>query len=110
MKKENFQRLKESVVEVGKMIRGEVSPNREFVYEIDSSEIRPPAETWAVCVATDDADLLITGKIYRVKVTSDAVMVRDEEDEATLCPRDFFIPIQLSREVEQKLLNLAEAA
>jgi hypothetical protein len=112
MKKENFQRLKESVVEAGKVIRGQVAPSREFVYEIDSTDTPPAAaaEIWAVCVATDDDELLIRGKIYRVKIASDAVLVRDEDDEPTLCPRDFFIPIQLSREVEQRLLNLAEAA
>ncbi len=110
MDKNRFEDLKESIIEAGKVMRGEIKPNREFTFEIDSSEIKPPIETWAVCVETDDEELLVPGKLYFIKISGDAVWVRDEEDEAALYSRDFFIPIALPAEVTQKLENLAEAA
>ena len=91
-------------------MRGEIEPSREFVLKIDSSKIQPPLETWAVCVETDDAELLIPGKLYLVKISADVVWVRDEEDEAALYPKEFFIPVALPTEVTQKLTNLAQAA
>lgn len=110
MDKKRFERLKESVIEAGKIMRGEVKPSREFVYEIDSSEIQPPIVTWAVCVETDDDELLIPGKIYEVKVGRNRVWVRDEEGEATLCPQEFFMPIELPQAVSERLENIKQAA
>ena len=110
MDKKRFKDLKESIIEAGKIMRGEIEPSREFVYEVDSSEIKPPIETWAVCVETDDDELLIPGKLYLVKISDNAVWVRDEEDEAALYPKEFFIPVALPVEVTQKLTNLPQAA
>jgi hypothetical protein len=108
MDKKRFEDLQESIIEAGKVMRGELKPNREFTFEIDSSDIKPPIETWAICIETND-ELLITGKIYPVKISSDAVWVRDEEGEATLCPKEFFVPIVLPQKVKRKLANLAQA-
>ena len=110
MSEEHFERLKQSIIEAGKIMRGEMKPSREFVYEIDSSEIEPPIEAWAVCVETDDEELLILGKIYRVKVLSGGCWVRDEAGDATLCPADFFLLVSLSAKVTQRLADLAQAA
>jgi len=110
MDKKRFEDLKESIIEAGKVMRGELKPSREFTFEIDSSEIKPPIETWAICIETDDDELLITGKVYPVKISLDAVWVRDEEGEATLCPKEFFLPIALPQKVKRKLANLAQAA
>ena len=107
MDKKRFEDLQESIIEAGKVMRGEIKPSREFTFEIDSSEIKPPIETWAICIETND-ELLITGKIYPVKISSDAVWVRDEEGEATLCPKEFFLPIALPQKVKRKLANLAQ--
>ncbi len=108
MDKKRFGELKESIIEAGKVMRGEIKPSREFIFEIDSSEIEPPLETWAVCVESDDEELLIRGKIYPVKISSDTVWVRDEEGEATLCPTEFFLPSTLPQKVKRKLANLAQ--
>ena len=110
MDKERFEDLKESIIEAGKVMRGEIEPSREFIYEVDPAEIQPPVQTWAVCVETDDEKLLIPGKIYEIKVGRNRVWVIDEEDESALYPKDFFIPIALPQEITQKLTNLAEAA
>ncbi len=103
MNKKDFNNLKESVIEAGKVMRGEIKPSREFVYEIDLAEIKEPSETWAVCVEDDEDNLLISGKIYRVKKLVGGFWVRDEEGEATLCTEDFFVPVSLPAEVSEKL-------
>lgn len=110
MTKENFEGLKESIIEAGKIMRGEIKPSREFIYEVDSSEIPLPVETWAICIETDDEGLLIPGKIYHVKILSKGFWVIDEEGEATLCPEEFFFPISLPSEVSKRLAELKQAA
>ena len=110
MDKERFEDLKESIVEAGKIMRGEMKPSREFTFEIDSSETESLIETWAICIETDDEELLIPGKLYFIKISGEVVLVRDEEDEAALYSKDFFIPVALPQEVTQKLSNLAEVA
>jgi hypothetical protein len=103
MKKENFESLKESVIEAGKIMRGEMKASREFIIEVDETERQKSIETWAVCVESDDDELLIIGKLYQVKVSQNAVWVRDEEGESTLCPKEFFVPISLPQEVSIRL-------
>ena len=110
MKKENFERFKESVIEAGKIMRGEMPAARETVYEIDTDDLPNPVETWAICVETDDEELLIPGKIYLVKQLSGGFWVRDEEDEATLCPEEFFVPVKFPQTVTEKLEDLKRAA
>lgn len=110
MDKQRFEDLKESIVEAGKVMRGEMKPNREFTFETDVSETESLVETWAVCIENDDEKLLIPGKLYFIKISGEAVLVRDEEDEATLYSKDFFIPVALPQEVTQKLSSLAEVA
>ena len=110
MDKERFEGLKESIIEAGKIMRGEIAPSREFVYEIDSSEIQPPTEAWAVCVETDDEGLLIPGKIYEIKIGRNRILVIDEEGEATFCPQEFFMPLELSQVVLERLENIKQAA
>lgn len=110
MKRENFERLKESIIEAGRIKRGEILPSREFTYEVDSSEIKPANETWAVCIETDDDELLIPGKIYLVQQLTGGFWVRDEDDEATLCPQEFFMPIKIPQRITKRLENLKQAA
>lgn len=110
MKKENFERLQESVIEAGKIMRGEMSPARETIHEIDSEDLPKPFETWAICVETDDEELLIPGKVYLAKQLSGGFWVRDEDGEATLCPQEFFVPVELPQTVTEKLENIKRAA
>ncbi len=110
MKNEHFEHLKESVIEAGKIMRGEIEPSREFVYEVETDDLIEPVETWAVCVETDDEELLIPGKIYLVKQLRKGFWILDEEDEATLCPQEFFMPIELPQTVLKRLENIKQAA
>jgi hypothetical protein len=106
MKKENFERLKESVIEAGKMLRGEVKPSREFVYEVPDS-FPPPVKVLAVCVETDDPELLVPRKIYEIEVTGEFARVIDEAGEAAVYPVQFFIPINLPAEVQEIIAHLS---
>ena len=106
MKKENFERLKESVIEAGKILRGEAQPSREFVYEVPDS-FPPPVVVSAVCVETDDEELLVPRKIYEVEVTGEFARVIDEAGEAAVYPARFFIQLNLPAEVRQIIAQLS---
>ena len=106
MKKENFERLKGSVIEAGKMLRDEVPPSREFVHEAPDAAAQT-VKSLAVCVETDDEALLIPRKIYEVEVTGEYALVRDEAGDAVVYPARFFIPINLPAEVRQIITQLS---
>ena len=106
MKKEDFEGLKESVVEAGKILRGEVQPSREFVHEAPDS-FPPPTKVLAVCVETDDAELLVPRKIYEVEVTGEYALVTDEAGDAAVYPARFFITVNLPAEVRQIIAQLS---
>jgi hypothetical protein len=106
MKKENFERLKESIIEAGKSLRGELSPSREFVYEVPDSPT-PTVKVLAVCVETDDPELLIPRKIYEIEVTGEFARVIDEAGEAAVYPVQFFIPVNLPAEVQEIIAQLS---
>ena len=108
MRKEDFESLKESVIEAGKVMRGETTPARETVYQVDKLQIKKSVKTWAICVETDDDELLIPLKVYEIEIFSGSVRVIDEAGEATLCPKEFFLPIPLPQKVERKLANLVQ--
>lgn len=110
MNRENFESLKQSLIEAGEIMRGEKQPAREFVFEVDRSQIPAPVKTWAVCVETDDEELLIPGKLYEIEITRHGVWLRDEEGEATVCPKEFFMPLSLPAEIAAKLSQLEKAA
>lgn len=110
MSEKVFDSLKNSVIEAGKVLRGNTKPSREFIYEVDPSEIHSSLETWVVCVETDDQELLIPGKIYEIKIGKNRVWVTDEEGESALYPQDFFIPIHLPQKVSERLENIKQAA
>jgi len=111
MKKENFESLKESIIEASRVIRGEIPPARETIFEVEKSQInKKPVKAWAICVETDDEELLVPFKLYEVEVFSRGFRVIDEEGEATFCPEEFFMPITLPQEVTRKLTNLVQAA
>jgi hypothetical protein len=106
MKKENFERLKESVIEAGKILRGEAQPSREFVHEVPGS-FPPPVKVLAVCIETDDAELLVPRKIYEIEVTGEFARVIDEAGEAAVYPAQFFIPVNLPAEVQEIIAQLS---
>ena len=65
---------------------------------------------FAVCVATDDPDLLTPRMIYQVlpdesAARSDYVRVIDNEGEDYLYPAKYFVIVDLPPEVERALLR-----
>ena len=110
MKKENFEGLLESVKEAGQILHGEKQPAREFFIEVP--DIKPARdEGFALCVETDDDELLIASKVYRAWfLSSGRIRIIDEAGEATVYPPEFFIRVEFSSEVENVLENLQKAA
>ena len=69
-----------------------------------------PTPKFAVCVSTDDPDLLTPRMIYRVlpdesAARSNYLRVIDNEGEDYLYPAEHFILVDLPREVERALLR-----
>ena len=67
---------------------------------------------FAICIKTDDADLLTPRRIYQVlpdesAARSQYVRVVDNEGEDYLYPVDYFIFVTFPQEVEQALLQVS---
>jgi hypothetical protein len=105
MKEEDFQELLASVREGGAILRGEMQPSRVFKVDVPRAP-RQEQPQFAICVQTDDPELLISHKLYQVTVfPSGDIGVEDEEGEAAIYPADHFILIELPSEVEHALLE-----
>lgn len=107
MKTEDFERLKESIIEAGQVMRGERAPARESVHEI---ELPPEKATtsFAVCIQTDDPELLTPRKIYEINVyENNLVRVIDEAGEAAIYPASFFMTLSLPQAVANVLVKIA---
>ncbi len=68
---------------------------------------------FAICIHTDDADLLTQRMVYQVlpdesATKSNYVRVIDNEGEDYLYPADYFIFVDLPREVQRALLRASE--
>lgn len=102
----HFEQLRSSVIEAGAIMRGEIKPSREFKFEVVN---RPELheETWAICLDSDDHELLVPRKLYHVKFVDGGAWVRDEHGEMTSCDSDDFLPVAFAPEVQELL---AEAA
>lgn len=79
-------------------MKTDLKPIRETKLEIPKNYSDDLQETFAVCLETDDRELLIPLKIYRVKLRGEYICVTDEAGEPTVYPRSFFLPLQLSPE------------
>lgn len=108
MSKDRFERLRESVIEAGQVMRGERKPSREFTYQIELSQRGKGAQPeWAICVTSHEA-ALIPLKLYRIKYSKTGyVSVVDEEGEKLVCPSSWFVPARLAPEVKQQVAELA---
>ncbi|MFL6209434.1 MAG: hypothetical protein ACJ74W_11325 [Pyrinomonadaceae bacterium] len=105
MKKEDFDELLGSVREAGAYLRGEAQPSRVFKVDVPIAP-NPSQPQFAICVQTDDPELLIPHKLYQVTVfPSGDIGVQDEAGEAAIYPADHFILIELPSEVEHALLE-----
>lgn len=74
------------------------------------SKRRNTTPRFAVCVETDDPDLLTPRMIYQVlpdegAARSDYVRVIDNEGEDYLYPAKYFVIVDLPREVERAFLR-----
>jgi hypothetical protein len=68
------------------------------------------APKFAICIKTDDADLLTPRRIYQIlpdesAAASQYIRVIDNEGEDYLYPAGYFIFMEFPREVEQALLQ-----
>lgn len=68
---------------------------------LDSDE-----EVFAICVDTDDENLLKLTKVYKVRLRGDLVRVIDEEGEAAIYPLDNFLVLSLSPTAKNKLAEV----
>jgi hypothetical protein len=78
-------------------MKKDLLPMRETTVKV-LNEIYDDSEVFAVCLETDDRDLLIPFKVYRVKLRGKYICVTDEIGESAVYPSSFFLPLQLPPE------------
>ena len=110
MNEKDFKDLLESVKEVGLMEKGEAAPSRAFVIEKELQNNSSNLKTYAICISTEDEEL-IPMKIYNVILHPHLknCTVKDETGESLVCPIEWFLPVEFSKNVEQ-VLEKAELA
>lgn len=107
MSEEVLKELIESIREGGQILRGERPASRVF------ERASPPHQErslprFAICVETDDPELLIPRKLYEITpLASGDVFVLDEAGEAAIYPADHFIAVELPSEVKDALSRVA---
>ncbi len=110
MSQETFERLANSIRQAGKITRGEDKEARKFTIEIDDQlkSNLSSYKIWAVCVSNED-DSLIPRKIYEVEIYPQLPNVRviDEDGEAFLCPKEWFLPISVPQILSKTLAEFA---
>lgn len=107
MSSENFERLKESIIEAGQVLRGECEPSRVFTRQAPTAPTTETLTEWAVCVTTED-DALIPLKLYEIRRSaSGRVWVRDEAGETLICPAEWFLPLTLTPAATHAVASLA---
>ena len=72
-----------------------LKPARETKVEIPNESNVVSEEIFAVCLETDDRELLVPFKIYQIKLRGEYVRVIDEKGEVAVYPRNFFLLLQL---------------
>lgn len=94
----------------GQILRGERKAAREFTVSL-SPAATGPQSGFALCVKTDDAELLIPCKLYRATFSSRGyVGITDEAGEAAVYPSEFFFRLLLPNEVAETVTHLQQAA
>ncbi|MGH9946015.1 MAG: hypothetical protein ACRD6X_02315 [Pyrinomonadaceae bacterium] len=64
---------------------------------------------FAVCIKTDDDDLLFPKKVYKIWMRGGTrVLVIDEEGEPAIYPKDHFLVLSLSSKAENTLAGVLE--
>lgn len=103
MNKARFKQLEESVRDGGRILRGEIAPSRAYIVEAHGAR-RNPETHFAICIETDDPELMIVGKIYQVTLLTEArLSVRDEAGETALYPVENFVIVSFPPPIEKLL-------
>ncbi len=68
-----------------------------------SAEREEGEEIFAVCLETDDTELLVPLKIYRIALRGEYARVIDERGEPAVYPKSFFLPLPLPAETADAL-------
>lgn len=109
MRKDSFEQLLESVREGGAILRGETEPSRVFYHQAASKKRRETGKSFAICIRTDDPELLIPNKIYQVTLLeNDLLKLIDEAGEAAIYSANDFLLVSFPSEVEKLLARVAK--
>jgi hypothetical protein len=108
VKRIDYDKLLQSVQQGGAILRGEVEPSRAF--SVPTSRRNGKVLTrLAICVKTDDPELLVVNKIYPVTpLDDDLIRIIDEKGEAAIYSADHFLYVSFPAKVEQVLSRLAK--
>jgi len=79
-------------------MKKDLMPMRETKLKVPEKTSDDSQEIFAVCLETDDRDLLIPFKVYRIKPRGEYVCVTDELGESAVYPKNFFLLLQLPSE------------
>lgn len=79
---------------------------RETFVKIPKSKRSEPEEVFAVCIKTDDEELLVPTKIYKVKLGGNRAMVIDEDGEFAVYPLNFFLVLSLTPSAKSTLAEV----
>ncbi len=79
-------------------MKEDLKPARETKIEVLKDSDNNLEEVFAVCLETDDSELLIAFKVYRIKLRGEYVRVIDEKGDVAVYPESFFLPLQLASE------------
>lgn len=108
MTKVEFEELLESVQQGGSILRAEIEPSRVVNYKPPKRNGKPETRL-AICVRSDNPELLVVNKIYPVNsLESDLVRVIDEAGEAAIYDADYFLYVSFPPKVERVLSRLAK--
>ncbi len=110
MNEEDFRELLDGIKEVGMTENGTMQPNREFAIEGQFTPHLTNEKTFAICLSSED-EALIPLKIYQVTLQPrhNTCTVKDENNETTACPIDWFLPIEFPSRIE-RLIQETELA
>lgn len=79
-------------------MKEDLKPERETKVEVPKIDSKDTSVVFAVCLKTDDSELLIPFKVYRINLRGKYVRVIDEKGEVAVYPEDFFLPLNLPSE------------
>jgi hypothetical protein len=71
------------------------------------------AQQFAICIKSDDMDVLTPGMIYQVlpdetAVQSHAIRIRTHAEEEYVYPAEYFMLVSFSQEIEQALTQVLQ--